>query len=224
MNNELILIVEDEEKIAKILIDYLAPSSFRTHWIAHGADVAEWMKNNRPDAILLDTMLPGRSGLEICRKIRSESSVPIMMLTSRVEESDRLAGFSAGADDYVCKPFSPREVVARTHALLRRATGGLHVPTNKGLSLNKYSYTAGANGREVTLTALEFHILEVLSGATGRIFTRNEIMDRVYSDYRIINDRTIDSHVKKLRRKLNLLELEVQPVRSVYGVGYKYEE
>lgn len=223
MNNELILIVEDEEKIAKVLIDYLSPSGLRTHWIAHGADVAEWMKNNRPDAILLDTMLPGRGGLEICRKIRSESSVPIMMLTSRVEESDRLAGFSAGADDYVCKPFSPREVVARTHALLRRAKGRTYVATNKGLSLNKSRYTAAANGREVTLTALEFHILEVLSGATGRIFTRNEIMDRVYSDYRIINDRTIDSHVKKLRRKLEQLRLEKMPVYSVYGVGYKYE-
>ena len=224
MSGELVLIVEDEDKIAGVLTDYLNASGLRTHRLSHGKFVVDWVKMNHPAAILLDAMLPGRDGFDICREIRLKSSIPIMMVTARSEEADRLAGFDVGADDYVCKPFSGREVAARTQALLRRAKTAANPEPTSSITLNAETYRASANGREVSLTAVEFDMLQVLMNSPGRIFSRDEIMDRVYSDFRVVNDRTIDSHVKKLRRKLSLLELDAQPVRSVYGVGYKYEE
>jgi two-component system response regulator BaeR len=145
------------------------------------------------------------------------------MITARREEQDRLTGFELGVDDYICKPFSAKEVVARVNALLRRAQGDKQPPKRAALVLDRDTYRASAKGKTVALTALEFEMLRVLMDAPGRIFSRDEIMNRVYNDFRIVNDRTIDSHVKKLRRKLDSLELDEKPLRSVYGVGYKYE-
>jgi len=223
MDSNTVLIVEDEDKIAGVLADYLGASGLATHRLAHGGYVLDWVKRNRPTAVLLDRMLPGRDGLEICRDIRATSNVPIMMITARSEEADRLEGFQVGADDYICKPFSPREVTARVQALLRRSRPAGGDGAGVGIVLNEETYRVGANGLEVQLTAVEFKMLQVLVRATGRIFSRQEIMDRIYADFRVVNDRTIDSHIKKLRRKIDQLGLEREPVHSVYGVGYKYE-
>ncbi|MGA7982526.1 MAG: response regulator [Chromatiaceae bacterium] len=218
-----ILIVEDELKLAHLLADYLKVAGYATHHIADGPPVVDWVRANAPALILLDLMLPGRDGLDICREIRGFSAVPIIMTTARVEEIDRLLGLELGADDYVCKPYSPREVVARVKAVLRRAAAA---PEHQSglLDLDEASLRVRANGREVELTAVEFALLKTLYTAPGRIFSRDRLMDRIYQDHRIVSDRTIDSHVKKLRRKLAALVPEGELVHSVYGVGYRYEE
>jgi two-component system response regulator BaeR len=218
-----ILIVEDEQKLAQLLADYLKAAGYETHHIAAGPPVVDWVRANAPSLILLDLMLPGRDGLDICREIRGFSAVPIIMTTARVEEIDRLLGLELGADDYVCKPYSPREVVARVKAVLRRASVASEHRTGL-LYLDGASLRVRANGREVELTAVEFALLKALYAAPGRIFTRDRLMDRIYQDQRIVSDRTIDSHVKKLRRKLAALAPERELVHSVYGVGYRYEE
>jgi two-component system response regulator BaeR len=220
---DIILIVEDEQKLAQLLADYLKAAGYATHRIAEGTPVVAWVRANAPALILLDLMLPGRDGLDICQEIRGFSAVPIIMTTARVEEIDRLLGLELGADDYVCKPYSPREVVARVKAVLRRTAV---VPEHRTglLDLDEASLRARANGREVELTAVEFALLKTLYAAPGRIFSRDRLMDRIYRDHRIVSDRTIDSHVKKLRRKLAALVPERELVHSVYGVGYRYEE
>ena len=223
MNDALILVVEDGDKIASVICEYLQAAGARTHRIANGLEVLPWLRKNSPSLVLLDLMLPGCDGLTVCRELRKESSVPVIMLTARREEQDRLTGFDLGVDDYICKPFSAKEVVARVVALLRRAQGEVKSPKSDALILDRNTYRVSAKGKTVALTALEFEMLHVLMGAPGRIFSRDEIMNRVYNDFRIVNDRTIDSHVKKLRRKLDSLSLEEKPLRSVYGVGYKYE-
>lgn len=223
MERELILVVEDEEKIAAVLQEYLQAAHFRTHHIAEGNAVIPWLQDNKPDLILLDLMLPGVDGLSVCREIRKTSGVPVIMITARREESDRLAGFELGVDDYICKPFSPKEVVARVNALLRRSKGEIRNSTAPRIALDRATYSASVADRRVGLTALEFEMLDVLMSNPGRIFSRDEIMDRIYRDFRIVNDRTIDSHIKKLRRKLDTLGFAESPLRSVYGVGYKFD-
>jgi two-component system, OmpR family, response regulator BaeR len=221
MSGELILIVEDEVKMARVVAEYLQAAGCRTHHLTDGQAAVSWARSHDPSAILLDVMLPGCDGFTVCRRIRAASKVPIIVLTARASERDRLNGFELGADDYVCKPFSPKELVARTRAVLRRVSSPARPDARHGLLLDRLRYTVSANGHDVPLTALEFELLSVLIALPGRIFSRDELMDRVYRDYRTVNDRTIDSHVKKLRRKLDRLELAAQPIRSVYGAGYK---
>ena len=218
---ETILIVEDETRLASILADYLHASGFASHHLAEGLGVAAWVREHRPDLILLDLMLPGRNGMDICKDIRSFSAVPIIMVTARVEEIDRLLGLELGADDYICKPFSPREVVARVKAVLRRTSGGLG-PV-KGLLLDTAAMRATINGITLDLTAVEFKLLAYLSGRPGCIYNRDQLMEQIYADQRIVNDRTIDSHIKKLRRKMEQALPGCDMIRSVYGVGYKFE-
>jgi two-component system response regulator BaeR len=218
-----ILIVEDEEKLASLLADYLGAAGFLTHRLSDGYNVVDWLRTHAPTLILLDLMLPGRDGLDICREIRGYSQVPIIMTTARVEEIDRLLGLELGADDYVCKPYSPREVVARVKAVLRRIAVQAG-PQSGLLHLDEPSLRVSANGRETELTAVEFALLKTLYAAPGRIFSRDRLMDRIYQDHRIVSDRTIDSHVKKLRRKLDALAPGRELVHSVYGAGYRYEE
>jgi len=223
MTGELVLIVEDEVIIADILSGYLNASGYQTYHLSRGDEVLDWVNKHRPRAILIDRMLPGRDGLDICRDIRAQSDTPLMMITARTSEDERLEAFNVGVDDYVCKPFSPREVTARIQALLRRAAMPADVNTTAAIVLNLSTYCVEAKGRQISLTSIEFKMLQIMMKATGRIFTRNEIMDRVYEDYRVVNDRTIDSHIKKLRRKLEDLKLERQPLHSVYGIGYKFD-
>lgn len=218
----MILIVEDEEKLAKLLADYLHQADYGTHCLGDGSGVVPWIQAQKPEMILLDLMLPGKGGLEICREIRSFSSVPIIMITARVEEIDRLLGLELGADDYICKPFSPREVVARVKAVLRRAHGAEAV-NGKELVLDDSRYRAMLHDRDLHLTAVEFKLLSLLAASPGRIFGRQQLMDHIYPDQRIVSDRTIDSHIKKLRRKLSGADPGQEYIHSLYGAGYKFE-
>jgi len=217
-----ILVVEDEPKLANLLRDYLEQAGFEPHCLGDGREVVPWVKEQTPDLVLLDLMLPGKDGMEILREIRSFSEVPILMVTSRVEEIDRLLGLELGADDYICKPFSPREVIARVRAVLRR-TGGQPSPAVHGMSLDTERFQATLHGRDLDLTAIEFQLLHILAQNPGRIFSRSQLMDRIYPDQRVVSDRTIDSHVKKLRRKIASAAPGEEWIHSLYGVGYKIE-
>jgi len=222
MSETLILIVEDEPKLAALQRDYLQQAGFKTHLLGDGLEVIPWLRLHTPDLILLDLMLPGRDGLELCKEIRSFSPVPIIMVTARVEEIDRLLGLELGADDYICKPFSPREVVARVKAVLRR-TGGSAAEPASGLQLDAEGYRALLDGRDLELTAVEFNLFAYLVARPGRIYSRSQLMDAIYPDRRVVTDRTIDSHIKKLRKKIAAVSPDNELIRSVYGVGYKYE-
>lgn len=216
-----ILIVEDEKRLADLHRDYLQKSGYETDWLEDGDDVVSRVKQKSPDLILLDLMLPGKDGMDICKEIRGFSGVPIIMVTARVEEIDRLLGLEFGADDYICKPFSPREVVARVKAVLRR---GLSIgTTDELLVLDEDCYLATLKGKKLDLTAVEFQLLSILAGRPGQIFSRDQLMERIYNDERIVCDRTIDSHIKKLRKKIATVAPELDLIRSVYSVGYKYE-
>ncbi|BCR06316.1 DNA-binding response regulator [Desulfuromonas versatilis] len=220
---ERILIVEDEERLADLHRDYLRQAGYETDWLASGETAVEWVKENRPNLVLLDLMLPGKDGLEICKEVRRFSDVPIIMVTARVEEIDRLIGLELGADDYICKPFSPREVVARVKTVLRRSSQPSREDTQTLLSLDEESYQATLVGEKLDLTALEFKLLSILANKPGRIYSRDQLMDLLYSDQRIVCDRTIDSHIKKLRKKISAAAKGVELIHSIYGVGYKYE-
>jgi two-component system, OmpR family, response regulator BaeR len=220
--NQTIMIVEDEEKLAALLGDYLRQSGFDSVWIPDGTAVLPRVRERLPDLILLDLMLPGRDGLEICKEIRTFSEVPIIMITARIEEIDRLLGLELGADDYICKPFSPREVVARVKTVLRRA-GDHPAPATGGLLLDQERFRAVLHGQELDLTAVEFKLLHFLFQNPGRIYSRSQLMDRIYSDQRIVSDRTIDSHIKKLRKKISAAAPDDELIHSIYGVGYKFE-
>lgn len=219
---EKILIVEDEQRLAELHRDYLQQVGYETEWLDDGLKVIPAVKAEPPALILLDLMLPGKDGLEICKEIRRFSEVPIIMVTARVEEIDRLLGLELGADDYICKPFSPREVVARVKTVLRRSSG-MVMPREQLLQLDEKRYLAHLQGQDLNLTAVEFKLLNILFQAPGRIFSRDQLMDRLYDDQRIICDRTIDSHVKKLRKKIAAISAEADLIQSIYGAGYKYE-
>ncbi|MGB2749484.1 MAG: winged helix-turn-helix domain-containing protein, partial [Thiofilum sp.] len=179
-------------------------------------------------------MLPGKDGLEVCKEVRQFTATPIIMLTALTEEIDRLLGLELGADDYICKPFSPREVIARVKAVLRRTgnndsastatvTTANEVNKTNGLLLERDRLTVHWGKQETALTLVEFELLETLASKPGRIFSRQHLMEKAYPDNRIVSDRTIDSHIKKLRKKLDQLEPERELIHSVYSVGYKYE-
>ncbi len=220
-----ILIVEDELKLASLQSDYLKSAGFETDFISNGLEVLPWIKQNHTDLILLDLMLTGKDGLDICRELRSFSAVPIIIVTARIEEIDRLLGLEMGADDYICKPFSPREMVARVKAVLRRLqshTTDTPTLTSK-LKLNPQSFRVFSDDVEVELTSIEFQLLQAMYQQPGRIFSRSKLMDLIYPDQRIVTDRTIDSHIKKLRKKLADLFPDQELIHSVYGAGYRYE-
>ncbi|MDO4232144.1 MAG: response regulator [Lautropia sp.] len=237
-----LLVVEDEPKLAVLVCRYLDAAGFQTGILADGNLVVDAVRNNQPDLVLLDLMLPGRDGIDICREIRTFSSVPIIMMTARVEEIDRLLGLELGADDYICKPFSPREMVARVRAVLRRtlaagkpaasseegragvesgdSSGG--VP-NQGLWIDTAHHSAWLEGKPLELTPVEFRLLSILASAPGQVFRRDDLLERLYEDHRVVNDRTVDTHIKNLRRKVAKVLPERELIQSVYGMGYKYQ-
>jgi two-component system response regulator BaeR len=220
-----ILIVEDEDKIADLLRDYLRQHGYETHRLARGDEVESWVRSNPVDLVLLDVMLPGKSGLDVCKGLRAFSSAAIIMVTARVDEIDRLLGLELGADDYICKPFSPREVVARVATVLRRTRRGQSAaPKSGGLALDESGWRATLDGLPLELTAVEFKLLSVLAQQPGRIFSRDQLMDAMYRDERIVADRTVDSHIKKLRRKIADAVPGHEFIHSVYGAGYLYED
>ena len=218
-----ITIVEDEAKIAEVLEAYLQREGFTTERFDNGKEALHCLLQNPPDLILLDLMLPGLDGMSVCRELRKRHDVPIIMTTARIEEIDRLLGLEVGADDYVCKPFSPREVVARVKAVLRRSTTDSTEADNVDFRLSPDSATVTIQGHEVTLTLVELELLKALNERPGHILSRTRLMHRIYPDNRIVSNRTIDSHIKKLRQKLRTVSGDVDYVHSVYGIGYKFE-
>lgn len=222
VQKQLILIVEDEPQLAAVISEYLQQSDYATHIIENGLQAVPYIKESSPALVLLDLMLPGQDGMSICKDVRSFSGIPIIIITARVEEIDRLLGLELGADDYICKPFSPREVVARVKAVLRRANN-ISGSASTDIVLDELTYKATIAGQQLEMTAVEFELLKILLSVPGRIFSRNQLMDRIYHDHRIVSDRTIDSHIKKLRKKIASIDSDNEYIHSVYGVGYKYE-
>ncbi|MFK8018367.1 MAG: response regulator [Pseudomonadales bacterium] len=224
MSNTTVLLVEDEPLLADLLADYLRQANYQVQILANGDEVVDWVQTNEPAVIVLDLMLPGKDGLTICREIRAFSSVPILMATARVDEIDRLLGLELGADDYICKPYSPREVVARVKANLRRsAPPSVADDVNTGVQLDDARYTVNFDGNSAELTAVEFQLFSILYSQPGRIFNRSQLMQSMYQDHRIVSDRTIDSHVRKIRNKLQDISAGRELIHSVYGVGYRFE-
>ncbi|WP_426358201.1 response regulator [Pseudocolwellia sp. HL-MZ19] len=214
-----ILIVEDEVKLATLLVDYFKASDYAPHQINHGDEVISWVKEHQPKALLLDIMLPGKNGIELCKEIRQFSNVPILMITAKVDEIDRVLGLELGADDYICKPFSAREVVARVGAVLRRTQTVTNV--SHALVLDEHRIMVSFQQQNTVLTSVEFQLLKMLADKPDRIFSRDQLMQNMYNDSRIVNHRTIDSHIKKLRKKLAEISDDKDWIESVYGVGYR---
>lgn len=233
-----ILVVEDDAAIADMLTNYLHMHGFTTAVCANGLEVADAVRQQNPALLVLDLMLPGQDGIAVCTQVRAFSNVPIIMVTARVDEIDRLLGLETGADDYVCKPFSPREVVARIKALLRRAQGllaqspGTTPSTASGaspgtghssLEVREASLVVAWQGHTLPFTAVEFRLLRLMLARPERVFSRAELLDHVHDDLRDVSDRTIDSHIKNIRRKLDAAHVLGHSIVSVYGVGYRYE-
>jgi two-component system response regulator BaeR len=217
-----VLIVEDDVKIAALLADYLEAAGMRTSRVGDGLAAVAFARAHQVDLMLLDLMLPGLDGIEVCRQVRAFSQLPIIMLTARIDEIDRLLGLETGADDYVCKPFSPREVVARARVHLRRSAGGqLRQPL---LQVDRSTMRVLHAGTALPLTPVEFRILAELIEHPDRVYSRQQLLDFAHEDQRDINDRTVDSHIKNIRRKLAASLPGVDCLQSVYGVGYRFEK
>lgn len=219
-----IVIVEDDAKISALLGDYMEAAGYRATRIMDGAQAVDALRADGADVVLLDLNLPGLDGLEVCRAVRTFSQAPIIMLTARVDEVDRLLGLDAGADDYVCKPFSPREVVARVRAQLRRASGALAQQAAAPLfAVDRDRMRILLAGAALTLTPVEFRILAELIDHPDRVYSRQQLLDVAHEDQRDISDRTVDSHIKNIRRKLAARPVAAECLQSVYGVGYRFE-
>lgn len=224
---KVILIAEDEPKIASLLMDYLHQADYETVWCDQGQDALAATKSRQFDLLLLDLMLPGIDGLTICREVRTVSEVPIIMVTARVAEVDRLLGLELGADDYLCKPFSPREVVARVKAVLRRVNSrppdGVASSVDQ-LSIDHDRMLASFCGQRLTLTPSEFVVLSAMAALPGVIFSRHQLLDRLSEGQYEVSDRAIDSHIKNLRKKCAAVNDGRPLIHSVYGVGYRLED
>jgi len=217
-----ILVVEDEPTLSAILCEYFEHAGFKAQSLDDGAAVIDFVRKNLPDLIILDLMLPNRNGLDIYREIRTFSEVPIIMATAKVEEIDRLIGLELGADDYICKPYSTREVVVRAKNILRRNKASTFT-SQDDLVVNELSMTATFHQQRLSLTPAEFRILAFFFRNNGKIYSRDQLMDHIYTDYRVVADRAIDSHIKNLRKKLADVDPSSDCIRSVYGVGYKFD-
>ncbi|MDP9388886.1 MAG: response regulator transcription factor [Actinomycetota bacterium] len=212
-----VLVVEDEPSIADAVVSRLRSEGFEAHAVGDGGQAVELCRRLRPDLVVLDLMLPGLDGLEVCRRIQAERRVPVVMLTARDEETDLVVGLSVGADDYVTKPFSPRELVARIRAVLRRAADAEQgaVLHHGGLELDHAGRRVRRDGHEVHLTPIEFDLLAHLLARPGVVFPRDQLLGDVWGYADGAGPRTVDSHVRSLRRKLG-----DNVVRTVHGVGY----
>lgn len=226
-----VLIVEDEPKLAELLQKYLAAAGYAARHVARGDQALEAVRERRPDLILLDIMLPGMDGWDICRQLRTFSDVPVLMLTARAEEEDRLRGLELGADDYISKaPFSPREIVARVKAMLRRnshlqrrSSQDAADATNSPLQIDELRHQASVRGEALNLTPLELRLLKTFASAPGQVFSREQLLNHLHDDDRSVTDRAIDTHIKNLRRKLEPFFPGHNAIQAVYGVGYCFE-
>lgn len=224
---ETILIIEDEPKVARLARDYLEKNGYRVLVANDGNSGLAMARREKPDLLVLDLMLPGMDGLDVCRALRRESDLPIIMLTARAEETDRLIGLEIGADDYISKPFSPRELVARTRALLRRAKGMVYVPgiiRIGELELNTENHSVSLAGEAIHLTRIEFSILQTFAQHPGQIFSRAQLLENLHGVAYIGYDRSIDAHIKNLRRKIEKDPANPKYILTVYAVGYKFSD
>jgi DNA-binding response OmpR family regulator len=222
-----ILVVDDESKIRKVVTAYLEQAGFKVVTAGDGQMALTAFRHEQPDLVILDLMLPGMDGLDVCRAMRRESNVPIIMLTARAEEADRLIGLELGADDYVVKPFSPREVVARVRAVLRRVEGEASPPAVirvGDLLVDLDRHTVEVAGRPVELTPTEFDLLAAMARYPGRAFTRLQLLAQVQGDAYEGYERTVDAHIKNLRAKIEPDPRRPRYIVTVYGVGYRLEE
>ncbi len=225
--NELILVVDDEPKIVRLARDYLEQSNFRVLPVSDGPAALATARQEKPDLVVLDLNLPGLDGLDVCRALRRESSVPIIMLTARAEEMDRLIGLELGADDYIVKPFSPRELVARVRAVLRRTQGDVQTPgliRTGELEIDLNGHRVALRGEPVKLTRIEFNLLATLVQHRGQTLSRAQLIDRLHGSAEGGFDRSIDAHVKNLRRKLEEDPTNPRYVLTVYGIGYQFAD
>jgi two-component system alkaline phosphatase synthesis response regulator PhoP len=223
----LILVVDDEPKIVKQARDYLEKSGFRVVAAGDGQTALAMARHDRPDLVVLDLNLPEVDGLDVCRALRRESDVPIIMLTARVGEADRLIGLELGADDYITKPFSPRELVARVRAVLRRVRGGVHEPgliRAGDLEIDIHGHRLTRDGEPLHLTRTEFDLLMTLAQHPGQAFTREQLLDRLHGIAYDGYDRSIDAHVKNLRQKIETDPSDPRYILTVYGVGYRFTD
>lgn len=225
MSQRTVLIVEDDLKIADMTANYLRMHAFTSLIVADGLAALAQVRSSHPPALmLLDLMLPGLDGVEVCRSVRQFSALPIIMVTARVDEIDRLLGLDVGADDYVCKPFSPRELVARVKALLRRSDGTLgKSPALLELQLHSERQQVLWQGHALPLTPVEYRLLALFLTRPGHVFARAKLLDHLHQDFRDVGDRAIDSHVKNIRRKLEQVGALHVGISSVYGVGYRFD-
>ncbi|AET66264.1 response regulator with CheY-like receiver domain and winged-helix DNA-binding domain [Desulfosporosinus orientis DSM 765] len=222
-----ILLVDDEKKITTVLKAYLQQEGFQVSTAINGLVALTMFKENPFDLVILDLMLPGLSGTEICSEIRKISSVPIIMLTAKIEEEDRIQGLSMGADDYITKPFSPREVVARVRAVLRRTNNDTApladvISYDNGLTIDNIQHEIRLNDQEILLTPTEFKILGALAKNPGRVLSRSQLVEIVQGHNFEGDDRVIDAHIKKIRHKIETRPSNPQIIVTVYGIGYKF--
>jgi DNA-binding response OmpR family regulator len=221
-----VLIVDDDVKLVQLLKTYFDKEGFITYSANDGLDALQIVREKKPDIMVLDLMLPGLDGWDVCRRIRRDNDIPIIMLTARDEESDRLVGLEIGADDYVTKPFSPKEVVARTKAILRRTHREvLRQETIRvgSLVIDLERHQVIQEGQIVDLTPTEFKILEIMAANAGKVFSRLQIVEQTQGYTFEGYERTIDAHVKNIRRKLERNPKEPQYILTVYGIGYKFD-
>jgi len=225
--NELILVVDDERKIVRLARDYLQTNGFQVRSTGDGNQAMAIFRHEKPDLIVLDLMLPGMDGLDVCRMIRRESDVPIIMLTARVEEADRLIGLELGADDYIVKPFSPRELVARVRAVLRRVQGNVMkdgMIRIGDLEIDLKGHCVRRAGESLDLTHLQFQLVAAMAEHPGQTFTRAQLLSRLHGHAYDGYDRSIDAHVKNLRGRLERDPSNPIYIQTVYGVGYKFND
>jgi two-component system response regulator BaeR len=218
-----VMIVEDEPELAALVADYARAAGFDADVFGNGAAALGAAQSVPPDVVVLDLMLPGLDGLSVCRALRAApatAALPIIMVTAKVEEIDRLLGLETGADDYLCKPFSPRELVARIKALLRRSGGFAAVPV---LQVDAAGRRVLVHGQPLDLTPTEYALLAGLARRPGQVFSRAQLLDLAAHDNLATSDRAIDSHVKNLRRKLGAVLPELDPITSLYGLGYRLD-
>jgi two-component system response regulator BaeR len=220
-----IVIVDDEVKPAQVLAEYLQRDGFRTVHLLDGMSAVSYVRQHAPSVVILDVMLPGLDGIAVCQAIREFSTVPIIMLTARVDEADRILGLDIGADDYLCKPVSPREVVARVRAQVRRYAGvaALARPT-KGFAVEETAQRILWQGQALPLSQVEYRIFKTLLSQPGRIFEREALLTARDFGERAVTDRAIDSHIKNIRKKIKPYTGDTEFIFSVYGVGYRFGE
>jgi two-component system, OmpR family, response regulator BaeR len=217
-----VLVVEDDRKISELLLNYLRADGYEASPTYDGLDAVRLIRQCPPDVVILDWMLPSLDGVGVCKAVRAFSDVPILMLTARVDEEDRLLGLDTGADDYVCKPFAPREVVARVRSLVRRAEGRV-TPSSKPWAVDEASFRISWLGQWLPLTRIEFMMLRLMLARPGRVFSREQLLSSVYDSQRDTSDRVIDTHIKNLRKKVQAVDPSCDCITSVYGVGYRFD-